>query len=125
AFITKGYAYAYQALGKYMWDSKEKDLSEETLAVFDEVLADKVYKKIWSELAPKDQWYLKFIMKKETMDATELLELTKTSHSEWSVPRARLKEKGVIDVSKRGVISLKLPRFREFIVRQMEEAGEL
>ncbi|MBR3514765.1 MAG: ATP-binding protein, partial [Lachnospiraceae bacterium] len=46
AFITKGYAYAYQALGKYMWDSKEKDLSEETLAVFDEVLADKVYKKI-------------------------------------------------------------------------------
>ena len=125
AFITKGYAYAYQALGKYMWDSKEKDLSEETLAVFDEVLADKVYKKIWSELAPKDQWYLKFLIKKDSMDATELLELTKTTHSEWSVPRARLKEKGVIDVSKRGTITLSLPRFREFILQQMEESGEL
>ena len=24
AFITKGYAYAYQVLGKYMWDSGKK-----------------------------------------------------------------------------------------------------
>ena len=118
AFMTKGYAYAYQALGKYMWDTESKKLTKEVLQMFDEVLFDKVYKKIWSELAPKDRWYLSFIVKKETIEATELLEITKTTHSEWSVPRSRLKDKGIIDVSKRGTITLKLPRFKEFVEEQ-------
>ena len=118
AFMTKGYAYAYQALGKYMWDTESKKLTKEVLQMFDEVLFDKVYKKIWSELAPKDRWYLSFIVKKETIEATELLEITKTTHSEWSVPRSRLKDKGIIDVSKRGTIALKLPRFKEFVEEQ-------
>ncbi|WP_026495619.1 ATP-binding protein [Butyrivibrio sp. WCD3002] len=115
AFITKGYAYAYQTLGKYMWDSKEKYLTKEVLRKFDEVLSEKVYKKIWSELAPKDKWFLQFIVKKETMEVGELLELTKTTHSTWSVPRSRLSEKGIIDASNRGTVSILLPRFKEFI----------
>ena len=118
AFMTKGYAYAYQALGKYMWDTESKKLTKEVLQMFDEVLFDKVYKKIWSELAPKDRWYLSFIVKKDSMEATELLEITKTTHSEWSVPRSRLKDKGIIDVSQRGTIALKLPRFKEFVEEQ-------
>ena len=118
AFMTKGYAYAYQALGKYMWDTESKKLTKEVLQMFDEVLFDKVYKKIWSELASKDRWYLSFIVKKDSMEATELLEITKTTHSEWSVPRSRLKDKGIIDVSKRGTIALKLPRFKEFVEEQ-------
>ena len=115
AFITKGYAFAYQTLGKYMWDSKGKELTKEVLRQFDDVLAQKVYKKIWSELAPNDRWFLKFIAQKDSMTASELLETTKKSHSEWSVPRTRLKEKGIIDADTRGVISIKLPRFKEFI----------
>ena len=51
AFITKGYAYAYQVLGKYMWDSGKKTLTTEVLHKLDEVLSNKVYKKIWGELA--------------------------------------------------------------------------
>lgn len=119
AFMTKGYAYAYQALGKYMWDYKAKELTEEVLRSFDEILADKVYKKIWSELAPNDRWFLQFIAKKDTMPVSELLEITKKSHSEWSIPRARLKEKGIIDVENRGMIRLLLPRFKEFIDSQI------
>ena len=49
------------------------------------------------------------------MSASQLLEETKATHSEWSVPRRRLSEKGIIDVGTRGVISLRLPRFKEFI----------
>lgn len=119
AFMTKGYAYAYQALGKYMWDYKAKELTDEVLKSFDEILADKVYKKIWSELAPNDRWFLQFIAKKDSMPVSELLEMTKKSHSEWSIPRARLKEKGIIDVESRGVIKLLLPRFKEFIDTQL------
>ncbi|SCY34811.1 ATP-binding protein [Butyrivibrio sp. INlla14] len=119
AFMTKGYAYAYQALGKYMWDYKAKELTDEVLKSFDEILADKVYKKIWSELAPNDRWFLQFIAKKDSMPVSELLEMTRKSHSEWSIPRARLKEKGIIDVESRGVIKLLLPRFKEFIDTQL------
>ncbi len=57
------------------------------------------------------------------MSASELLEMTKKSHSEWSVPRARLKEKGIIDVATRGIISIKLPRFREFVDEQVTLEG--
>lgn len=119
AFITKGYAFAYQVLGKYTWDSGRKELSDEVLQKTDDVLAEKVYRKIWSELAPKDRWFLSFIVKKEKMAASELLEMTKKSHSEWSIPRARLKEKGIIDVGERGYISIKLPRFSEFVNEQV------
>ena len=119
AFMTKGYAYAYQTLGKYMWDSKEETMTSEVLRAFDNVLSEKVYKKIWRELTPKDKWFLSFIVKKETMSATELLTLTKKNHSEWSIPRARLAEKGIIDIETRGEIRIKLPRFREFVESQL------
>ncbi|WP_026511380.1 ATP-binding protein [Butyrivibrio sp. LC3010] len=118
AVLTKGYAFAYQAFGKYMWDEKCKTITPLVLAKVDDVLAQKVYDKIWSELTPKDQWYVRFIAEKDAMDAAELLEITKKSHSDWSEPRKRLIEKGVIDGSIRGKIVLKLPRFREYIANR-------
>ena len=60
-----------------MWDSKEKTLTDSVLRSFDDVLAEKVYKKIWGELAPNDRWFLQFIVKKDSMPASELLEITK------------------------------------------------
>lgn len=118
ASITKGYAFAYQALGKYMWESGQKELSEEVLLLLDEALAEKVYRKIWSELAPKDRWFLEFIAQKDQMTASELLEMTKKKHNEWSEPRKRLSAKGIIDTKIRGMISLNLPRLKEFIENQ-------
>ena len=115
AYITKGYAFAYQALGKYMWDSNKKILTDEVLNQLDEALAEKVYKKIWEELAPRDKWYLEFICQKDQMSASELLELTKKNHSDWSEPRKRLSEKGIINVKIRGQIIVNLPRFNSFI----------
>ena len=113
--MTTGYAFAYQAIGKYMWESGDKQISKTVLALVDEALAEKVYDKIWSELREKEKWYLSFIVKKDTISATELLELTKTSHNEWSEPRKRLIEKGIIDGAERGVVKVKLPRFKEYV----------
>ena len=115
AVMSKGYAFAYQAFGKYMWDEKSKTITPMVLARVDDALAQKVYDKIWSELTPKDRWYLGFIVQKDSMDASELLELTKKTHKDWSEPRKRLIEKGVIDGSIRGKITLKLPRFKEYV----------
>lgn len=118
AEMTKGYAFAYQAFGKYMWQSGDKDISDFVIAQVDEALSEKVYNKIWSELRPKDKWYLSFIIQKDKMTASELLEITKTKHNEWSEPRKRLIEKGIIDGSKRGEIAIKLPRFKEYVENQ-------
>ncbi len=46
---------------------------------------------------------------------TELLGKTKSTHSSWSIPRSRLIEKGIIDASNRGSISICLPRFKYFV----------
>lgn len=115
AEMTKGYAFAYQAIGKYMWESGDKQISKTVLALVDEALAEKVYDKIWSELREKEKWYLSFIVKKDMISATELLELTKTKHNEWSEPRKRLIEKGIIDGAERGIVKVKLPRFKEYV----------
>ena len=115
AVLTKGYAFAYQVFGKYMWEAKEKKIDDMLLAQADEALSEKVYDKIWSELRPQDKWFLEYIVKKDTMSVDELLEMTHKNHNEWSSPRARLIEKGIIDGSVRGRISVKLPRFKEYV----------
>lgn len=120
ATITKGYAFAYQALGKYMWDLNAQDITEEVLALLDEALAEKVYRKIWSELAPRDKWFLGYIVKKDKMSATELLKMTNKKHNEWSEPRKRLTEKGIIDTKIRGQIIVCLPRLKEFVENETE-----
>ena len=120
ATITKGYAFAYQALGKYLCDLNAQDITEEVLALLDETLAEKVYRKIWSELAPRDKWFLEYIVKKDKMSATELLEMTNKKHNEWSEPRKRLTEKGIIDTKIRGQIIVCLPRLKEFVENETE-----
>ena len=121
AALTKGYAFAYQVLGKYMWDLKEKEITEDVLIRFDEALSEKVYRKIWSELSPKERWFLGYIVTKEKMPVSELLEMTAQKKNQFSKPRQGLKEKGIIDTSIRGIISIKLPRFKEFVEAQEED----
>ena len=120
ALMTKGYAFAYQAIGKYMWDSVSKTITDDVLAKVDEALAEKVYNKIWSELTPIDKEYIQFIAKRDSIPVADLLEITGRKHNEWSIPRKRLAQKGIIDISQRGVVSMKLPRFKEFIEAQLD-----
>lgn len=122
AMTTKGYAFAYQVLGKYLWENKEHKLDETVLLKFDEALAHYVYRKIWSELSEKDKWYMSFIVQKESMPVSEILELTKQKKNEFSQYRARLGNKGLIDTANRGVVRYTLPRFDVF-VKNMQLEG--
>ena len=49
---------------------------------------------------------------------TLLLEMTKQKKNEFSQYRERLRDKGLIDVSDRGLIKLTLPRFDVFVERE-------
>ena len=115
AIITKGYPFAYQAMGKYVWDDERHEVNDSVLGKFDEALSHYVYKKMWSELSEKDKWFMSFIVKKDVTPVSELLEETKQKKNEFSQYRERLRDKGLIDVSDRGLIKLKLPRFDVFV----------
>lgn len=121
ARMTKGYAFAYQAFGMYMWESGTGKITDLVLAKVDYALKEKVYAKIWSELTPKDRWFLRYAVEKDTMPVADLLEMTKSSHREWSVPRKHLIEKGIIDGNARGQVVLRLPRFKEFVMDAEED----
>lgn len=123
AVITKGYAFAYQVLGKFIWESVDKKVTEDVLIKFDEALARYVYDKIWSELSSVDKWYLKFIAQKGTMETSELLSLTKKKQNEFAQYRVRLRDKGILDVSTHGVVRMILPRFDVFVKNRVAIDG--
>ncbi len=120
AVITKGYPFAYQALGIYVWDEPEHKINQNVLIKLDEALSHYVYEKIWKELSPKDQWNMSFIVRKDNMTTAEFLELSKQKKNEFSQYRTRLRDKGLIDVSTHGLISYTLPRFDVFVKNQQE-----
>ena len=55
------------------------------------------------------------IVKKDVMPVSELLELTRQKKNEFSQYRERLRDKGLIDISERGLLKFVLPRFDKFI----------
>ena len=61
---------------------------------------------------------MSYIAQKSTLKTSELLEMTGQKKNEFSQYRTRLANKGILDVSKRGIISVNLPRFSEFVIRK-------
>ena len=118
AIMTKGYPFAYQVLGKYVWDDENHEMNTTVLAKMDEALSHYVYKKIWSELSKKDKWYMSFIVTKDSLTTSALLEMTKQKKNEFSQYRARLRDKGLINVENHGIIRYTLPRFDVFVKNQ-------
>lgn len=118
AVMTKGYPFAYQALGKYLWDAEGHMLNDHVIQRFDEALKTYVYDKIWNEMSPRDRWYMSFIVKKNPVKTSELLEMTGQRKNEFSQYRSRLKDKGIINTDIRGEISIDLPRFAEFVMEK-------
>ena len=64
---------------------------------------------------------MQYIVQKDKMSASELLEITNKKHNEWSEPRKRLSEKGIIDTKTRGQSLVRLPRLKEFLENEMNQ----
>ena len=113
AKITKGYAFAFQAMGVSFWNNRDKGL-EKVLYEFDELLDDFVYKKVWTTLTAKEKEIVSIISKEE-MKTGEICKKLKLSAGTFSKYREKLISKGIIDGDNYGVVSLSLPRFYEVI----------
>lgn len=114
ANLTKGYPFAFQALGYLTWEKKGTylDVKEE----YRQYLEEFVYEKIWSELSNKDRQLAKGIAESESKEVNAILERLQLSPQEYSPYRKRLVRKGIIDTGERGKLDFSLPMFDEFVI---------
>ncbi len=120
ALFTKGYSYAFQALGYIMWD---KDCTiEEAISSFDDRMSEYCYEKIWEDLSEKEKEIVALLAKNGKMKTKDIVDNIGTTAKTFSVQRDRLIKKGIIDGREHGTVSLLLPRFEEFVQTNYYEA---
>ena len=116
---TKGYAYAYQVLGYLVFEKKSPKIDNDLYAKYDQYLEEYVYEKMYSELSSNDKKILKAFTNDEINSVDNLLLKSGMKKNIFSVYRDRLIKRGIIEAPEYGKLSLKLPRFYEFLERQL------
>lgn len=111
AKITKGYAFAFQALGMIYWDQKEKGNVDTAVEKLDDLLDEYVYRKIWSGLSKKDKLIMQSVPDDGSIKVSELCERLNITTQVFSKYRERLINKGLLVSSGHGYIQHSLPRF--------------
>lgn len=123
AGMTRGYPFAYQALGYVCW-GKNIDLNnsefDDIMAEYDYYLQEFSYVKIWSEMSPTDR-KLSRAVATGLHAASDIQSATGMDSKKYSVYRDRLKKKGLIDTAVYGEIHFALPRFDTFINGQLSD----
>ncbi len=114
ALITKGYAFAFQALGALYFEYNDSLEWDEILSKLDDLLDDFVYKKIWESLSDKDRQIIKAIGE-DTASVSEVCDKLQISSTSFPRYKERLIKKGVISVPGRGKVELVLPRLAEVV----------
>ena len=112
ALYTNGYAYAYQVLGElcYKNDTIEIQSIEHR---FDASMADQ-YDIIWSQLSASEKEFLKIVATTGSGKAKEIQNRMKNPAS-YNVLRSRLYKKHLLNIRERGVLTIDLPRIREYV----------
>jgi len=116
---TKGYAYAYQVLGHLVFEKQNPKLDDKLYAKYDQYLEEYVYEKMYSELSSNDKKILKAFTSDDINSVDNLLLKSKMKKNVFSVYRDRLIKRGIIESPEYGKLVLKLPRFYEFLERQI------
>jgi len=115
AYITDGYAFAFQALGLLMWEYRDSLEMEEILQKLDDLLDDFVYKKIWSGLTPKEKEIVRAIGGGDPTKTSLVCEKAGCTASTFTKYKDRLEVKGILENPAYGYVRLKLPRFYQVV----------
>ena len=116
AKATKGYPFAFQALGYICWQTGKP--WKDVLPEYDAKLEDFVYDKIWSELSVKDRTVIKAICSSDDSKVESIREKAGIDSNTFTVYRKRLVKSGIVTSPVYGHLELTLPRFSEFVARQ-------
>jgi ABC-type enterochelin transport system ATPase subunit len=120
AKLTRGYSFAFQALGYIYWNHKPVKNIDDLLPEYDRMLTENSYSKIWSELSLKQREVCRAIAKSGTGIIKDVRKLMNMDSNNFNGYRNRLLHIGIINVIDRGTIIFTLPRFSEFILEYSE-----
>ena len=109
---TKGYAFAFQALGMIYFDNSKTASMEKLLSLLDEYLDEYVYRKIWSGLSDQDKNVVLKLSDEKAVKVKDICDAISMTSATFSKYRERLVNKGIITTQQHGYIELALPRFR-------------
>ncbi len=112
AYITKGYAFAFQVLGVLYWENKDNPDMESIIASLDRMLDDYVYRKIWSTCSDRDKEII-LAIDEDDKSVKDICNKTGIKNESFSRYKERLVRKGLVTSSGYGKVSLTLPRFYE------------
>lgn len=118
AKATNGYPFAYQALG-YLCYKYQKDYVS-VLPEHDSLLEEYVYEKIWSEMSETDKLVTIAVSRAESSKVADIRQQIGMDSNKFNTYRKRLLKKGIIKISSYGHIEFVLPRFAEFVKRNIE-----
>ena len=105
AKLTKGYAFAYQLLGRILWNKYSLEITDDVLEEYDQRLSDMSYEKIYIDLPENEKKaLLSFISDDKLIKSNEL-----------SVYRKRLSKRGIISSTNSKDIKFLLPRFEIYL----------
>lgn len=110
AYLTKGYAFAFQALGMLYYEYREKLPLEQILLKLDDILDDFVYQKIWEGLSGQERRIVR-AMGDTPVKVQELCISAAMTSATFSKYRERLLRRGLIVAPQHGYVALALPRF--------------
>ncbi|MDO5133448.1 MAG: ATP-binding protein [Eubacteriales bacterium] len=113
ARMTKGYPFAFQALGYLCWTRKLP--WQDVLTDFDVCMEENVYEKIWSELSETDQRTVRAICTAKDQKVESIRAELHMDSNNFNVYRKRLIRRGIVSCPRRGYLELSLPRFAEFV----------
>lgn len=107
--MTKGYAFAFQALGACYWDNRNL---KRAIDKFEEILDDFVYRKIWSQLTHKEREIV-LAIREDKEKISNICKSISMSNGTFSKYKESLERKGVLASAGYGYVTLALPRFCE------------
>ncbi|MBQ7995497.1 MAG: AAA family ATPase [Bacilli bacterium] len=114
AKITKGYAFAYQVLGYYLFEDSDLPL-ESILNKFDSYMRNNGYDVIFNDLTSTEKKFCLALEECNSQDVSEVAKASKMNSNNFNKYRLILIEKGIIESVGYGKISFVLPRFNEFV----------
>jgi len=117
AKTTRGYAFAFQVLGYFMWQF-ENDYDRAAVE-FKQYLDEYVYDKIWSELSVKDKEVLAGVAGIPSGKISEIRAKLDMSTNQFNPYRDRLIKRGILNGEDRGYVSMRLPMFENYVIEHI------
>lgn len=113
AKYTLGYAYGYQVLGEICYNQNKAGVDEDVEVTFDENIGPQ-YDLIWGTLTEAEQDLVRIIVNTESGAVVEIKEQMEKP-SGFASLRDRLMKKHILMSQGRGLVSVPLPRFKEYV----------